>query len=173
MGIKSKVNDTEFLGINLLNFKNKSIKNYRRLALVDRAIRSQQEYQVPYITQVLLAQSLIGVNNAVFKEVCFINVFKRVESLYRPINLKMFIDQTPLIKGNIRSVYHILDMVILTDLISLRVCGGELIGELVGKVLERSSKKGLFVKSLRILSKLPLLIKRFEVRESLVNKMRS
>lgn len=173
MGIKSKVNDTEFLGINLLNFKNKSIKNYRRLALVDRAVRSQQEYQVPYITQVLLAQSLIGVNNAVFKEVCFINVFKRVESLYRPINLKMFIDQTPLIKGNIRSVYHILDMVILTDLISLRVCGGELIGKLVGKVLERSSKKGLFVKSLRILSKLPLLIKRFEVRESLVNKMRS
>jgi len=89
------------------------------------------------------------------------------------MNLKTFINQTPLIKGNIKMIYHILDMVVLTDLISLKISGSEIMGKLIGKILERSSRKGLFVRSLRILSKLPLLIKKFETKENNIQNTRT
>jgi len=151
----------------------KLIKKQKRLSLIDIAIKEQKNYRVPSITQIALTQRLSSYNSHVPVKLHFVNVFQHTVYLYKLIDLTEFVYETPLIKSNTKSIYHILDMVTVVDLMSLRVCGGKLMGILIGKILERSSKKGLFVRSLRILSKLPALIKKFEIREGIANSIRS
>jgi hypothetical protein len=170
--VKQLVNSSDVLEYNRAAVTTNRVRltnKQKRLALIDVAIMSQKNYQIPFIIQAVLVQRINSINSQVLTKVHFVNILKHAELSHKLMDLKKFIYETPLIKGNIKSVYHILDMITVVDLISLKICGGELMGRLIGKVLERSSKKGLFVRSLRILSKLPALIKKFEIKGPLIN----
>ena len=170
--IKQKIKNTPFWEQNDLvsaRINSKPIKGNKRLSLIDSAIKSQKDYQIPLIMQTLLLQSLVSVNSVALKDVRFINIFEQAEFANRLLDVKRFASETPLVKSNLKSIYHVLDMILIVDLFSLKICNGELVGTLIGKILGRSSKKGLFIRSLRVLLKLPALIRKFEIKERVSN----
>lgn len=160
--------DSKFLKIRL-----RASKVFKKTFLIENFINSQRFYQIPVSTQIILMRYIWEKGNTKLTEVRFVNIFKQAGYVGRLINVKDLIYETPAIKGNLKSIYHMLDMVVLVDLVSLKICTGKMLGILIGKILERSSRKGLFVKSLRILSKLPRIIGLYEIKRSLVNQERS
>lgn len=143
--------------------KRKQFKQNRGMPLINRALLKRSVYQIPNSVQTYLINYIVGSFN--ITKISFMNIYgSNVSTGFALLNIQKFIQETPLIKSNIRSIYNIVDMIAIYDLLSLQISDGKLLAFVIGQVLERSTRKGLFIRSLRLLSKLPSLIKQFEIK---------
>lgn len=130
----------------------------------DLIVRSN--YIIPISIQRIMVEKFHEFSRNQFSSVALINVHScDTKIFFNLLDIQKFIYETPLIKGNIRSVYYIGDMVSIVDLLSQHICSIDLLTSLIVKVLERNSKKGYFLRSLRILAKLSGLIRNFELQK--------
>lgn len=164
--IKNLVSNSKVLNrvgsLNKLRMKKFQIQK-RSLSLIDRSLFHQRFNKIPSSIVLFLSQDIMRVTSGAFEHVLFLNIIGSSISSTM-LDTRNFIFENPLIKANIRSIYHLTDMIVICDLLSLGYGSAELLGKLISKMLERSSKKGLFIRSLRLLSKMPRLIKQFEVK---------
>ena len=138
----------------------------RKIALIDRYLWKQESYQLPFSAQLQISERINSLSRGTIDKVWFSNIYfiNKIHDFPTLLNTRKFIHETPLVKSGIRSIYHIIDILTISDLLSRGFCSGSVMGRLIGKILERSTKKGLFMRSLRLITKLPTLINRFVVK---------
>lgn len=140
----------------------------RNRSLVEKMLLNQYTYSIPLSIQNAIAERVKYLGSGNFNQMYFFNIFSAANQLkFCPLEARNLIQESPLLKGNVRSIYHIVDMILIYDLLSLRICSGEVLGQLIGLILGRSTRKGLFIRSLRLLAKLPTIIRQFEIKNKI------
>jgi len=142
---------------NRLKGKERRFKRFsKRVPFLKKNYEKSKNYKIPLSVRARITQKLwnIGVRGSI--------TYRNVWNLggKDEVDLFEFYRKNPQLNFVIRSVHFLSDSIIISNFVSLGVWSIDLLGQLIVKIITRSSKKGALVRALKTVAKVPTLLEK-------------
>lgn len=143
---------------NRLKGKEKRLKRFqKRVPFLKKNYEKSKNYKIPLSVRTRITQKLWNIG--VKEDITYRNIWNLMGGKDE-VDLFEFYRKNPQLNFVVRSVHFLSDSVIISNFVSLGVWSIDLLGQLIVKMITRSSKKGALVRALKTVAKVPVLLEK-------------